>query len=266
MSQKSAEYASDLTDAEWSILKPLLPLKKQGAGRPLELDMRQVVNAIFYVLRTGCQWSYLPKSYPNYNSVYYHYRKWCKDGTLERINAELRRQERQQRGRDPEPSAGIIDSQSVSTTEVGGERGYDAAKNVNGRKRHIVVDTVGNVLEVVVHAANIQDYHGARDVLEQVTDTVDSLQHIWADGIYGKDGLVEWVQETLNAALDIVKRPPEQKGFVVLPRRWVVERTFAWLGRFRRLSKDYEHCTQSSEGVIYLASIDTMLRRIAAPA
>ena len=146
-----------MSDNHWKIIKPLLPLGRDGPGRPIELDMRQVVNAIFYVVRTGCQWENLPTDYPNHNSVYYHYRKWCKDGTWRRVNTILRRQERQKRGRDEEPSAGIIDTQSVKTTEAGGERGYDAGKKINGRKRHIVVDTVGNLLDVVVHAAGIQD-------------------------------------------------------------------------------------------------------------
>lgn len=253
-----------MSDKQWQIIKPVLPLGRKGPGRPIELDMRQVVNAIFYVVRTGCQWANLPKDYPNHNSVYYHYRKWCKDGTWQRINTALRKQERRQRGRNEDPSAGVIDTQSVKTTEAGGERGYDAGKKINGRKRHIVVDTVGNLLEVVVHAAGIQDYHGARPLLLKLTETVTSLKKIWADGIYKKTGLVEWVHDTLNIALDIVERPPDQVGFQVLPRRWVVERTFAWLGRYRRLSKDYEECTKSSEGVVYIASIHTMMRRIAA--
>jgi len=253
-----------MSDEQWAVIKPLLPLERKGPGRPLELDMRQVVNAIFYVVRTGCQWENMPKDYPNHNSVYYHFRKWCLDDTWRRINTALRKQERRQRERKEDPSAGIIDTQSVKTTEAGGERGYDAAKKINGRKRHIVVDTVGNLLEVVVHAAGIQDYHGAKTLLRRLMETVNSLKKIWADGIYEKAGLVDWVRETLDIALEIVNRHPDQVGFQVLPRRWVVERTFAWLGRYRRLSKDYEHCTKSSEGVIYIASIHTMMKRIAA--
>jgi putative transposase len=264
LSHEKQTYTSDMSDKQWEIIEPLLPLEHNGPGRPIELDMRQVVNAIFYLVRTSCQWENLPKDYPNYNSVYYHYRKWCKDGTWQRINRALRKQERRRRDRDEDPSAGVIDTQSVKTTEAGGERSYDAAKKVNGRKRHIIVDTVGNLLEVVVHAAGIQDYHGAKPLLLKLTETVSSLKKIWADGIYEKGGLVDWVHETLNIVLDIVKRDPDQVGFKVLPRRWVVERTFAWLGRYRRLSKDYEKCTRSSEGVVYIASIHTMLKRIAA--
>ena len=226
--------------------------------------MRQVANAIFYVVRTGCQWRNLPKSYPNHNSVYYHYRKWCLDGTWRGINVALRKRDRQRRDRSQEPSAGIIDTQSVKTTEAGGIHSYDAYKRINGRKRHILVDTVGNLLEVVVHAAGIQDYQGARRVFRKLAETVTSLRKVWADGIYTKGGLVDWVRETFQITLDIVEREPDQEGFQVLPRRWVVERTLAWLGRYRRLSKDYEHCTKSSEGVIYIASIRTMLQRIAA--
>lgn len=263
MYHKKKPYTSDLTDEEWKIIKPLLPLKRKGRGRPIELDMRQVVNAIFYIVRTGCQWKNLPKDFPNHNSVYYHFRKWCLDGTWRQINTLLRKLDRRKQGRHDDPTAGVIDTQSVKTTEAGGERGFDAFKRINGRKRHIVVDTIGNLLDVVVHAAGIQDYQGAKLVLLKLTEIVLSLHKIWADGIYQNGGLVDWVRETLNIALDIVERPPGQKGFQVLPRRWVVERTFGWLGRYRRLSKDYERCTKSSEGVIYIASIHTMLRRVA---
>jgi putative transposase len=266
LSHKTHIYTSDMTDEQWGIIEPLLPLEHDGPGRPIELDMRQTVNAIFYIVRTGCQWENLPKDYPNYNSVYYHYRKWCTDGTWRQINTALRKQERRQRGRNEDPSAGSIDTQSVKTTEAGGERGYDAGKRINGRKRHIAVDTVGNLLDVVVHAAGIQDYHGARLLLLKLIETVITLKKLWADGIYDKAGLVDWVHETFGIVLEIVKRPPDQVGFQVLPRRWVVERTFAWLGRYRRLSKDYEKCTKSSEGVVYIASIHTMMKRIAATA
>jgi len=260
---KKKRYTSDLTDEAWEIIKPLFVPERTGRGRPIELDMREVLNAILYVVRTGCQWKNLPQDFPNHNSVYYHYRKRCLDGTWQQINTTLRKLERQKRERSEEPTAGVIDTQSVKTTEAGGERGFDAFKRINGRKRHIVVDTVGNLLDVVVHAANIQDYHGAKLMLLKLTETVSSLQKIWADGIYKNGGLVDWVRETLNIALDVVERPPGQKGFRVLPRRWVVERTFGWLGRYRRLSKDYERCTKSSEGIIYIASIHTMLRRVA---
>lgn len=266
MSHKDHIYKSDLNDEQWQLIKPLLPLEHDGPGRPTELDMRQVLNGIFYILRTGCQWAYLPSDYPNYNSVYYHYRKWCKDGTWQRINRTLCQKERQRHGREPEPSAGIIDSQSTKTTEAGGERGYDAGKRINGRKRHIITDTIGNLLEVVVHAADIQDRDGAKLVLNKLSEaTKANLKKIWADGGY-RGKLVSWVRENLEIVLDIVTRDPEQKGFHVLPRRWVVERTFAWLGRYRRLSKDYEKCTKSSEGVVYIASIHTMLKRLVATA
>ncbi len=230
----------------------------------MELELREIVNAILYVLRTGCQWDNLPTDLPNSNSVYYHYRKRQVDGTWRQVNRALRKEERTDRDRDPEPTGVIIDSQSVETTESGGERGYDAGKDVWGPDRHVIVDTAQDVLDVVVHAADIQDRDGARLLLRRLWEqTRKRVQKIWADGAY-KGDLVDWVQDGLDAVLDIVERDENQNGFEVLLRRWVVERTFAWLGRYRRLSKDYERCTRSSEGMIYLASIQTMAKRIAA--
>jgi putative transposase len=195
--------------------------------------------------------------------VYYHYRKWCLDGTWQAINRALRYLERQRQKRRPHPSAGIIDSQSIKTTESGGERGYDGGKKINGRKRHILVDTVGNLLEVVVHAADIQDRDGAKLLMNKLTQMLQRrLQKVWADGAY-RGKLVTWFLDELHILLEIVSPPADQRGFEVLPRRWVVERTLAWLGRYRRLSKDYERCTPSSEAMIYIASIHTMLKRLA---
>ena len=264
MCHKNGGYPSDLTDEEWAILCKLDINKHWGPGRPMRLDLRRVINAILYVLRTGCQWRYLPKEYPNYNSVYYHFRKWSWDGTWEAVNTVLREQVRQEVGRDAQPSLAIIDSQSVKTTEVGGEHGFDGAKKVNGRKRHILVDTMGNLLKVLAHAANIGERTGAQQLLLNVPEQLwQRLEKILADGGYEGADFQDWVHNTFDVEFEIALRPTGQKGFVVVPIRWVVERTFAWLGRYRRLSKDYERLTDHSEGMVYVASISRLLKRLA---
>lgn len=264
MSQKRVGYASDLTDEQWAIIEGLDINKHWGPGRPMRLELRAVINAILYILRTGCQWRYLPSEYPNYNSVYYYYHKWCWDETWEQVNTALREQVRREAGRQAQPSLAIIDSQSVKTTEAGGEHGFDGGKKINGRKRHILVDTMGNLLKVLSHAANIGERAGAETLLLKVPQPLWSrLEKILADGGYEGADFQDWVHNTFDVEFEIALRPTGQKGFVVVPIRWVVERTFAWLGRYRRLSKDYERLTDHSEGMVYVASISRLLKRLA---
>lgn len=260
---KRKAYPTDVTDAQWEVLKPHLP-EPNKRGAPRTVNLREIINALLYLARTGCQWRMLPHDLPPWRTVYEYFKQWRDDGTWERINRELRIEIRELEGRDGEPSAAILDSQSVKTTEMGGEKGYDAGKKVNGRKRHVLVDTQGLVLFVLVVAANIQDRDGAKLVLDRVKTWFPRLKLIWADGSYSGT-LIEWVKHVCGWVLQIVKRPDKAKGFVLLARRWVVERTFGWLNRSRRLSKDYERLAESSEALVYLSMIHVMTKRLARP-
>lgn len=255
------QYPSDLTDSQWDIIQEMIPQAKCG-GRPRSLDMRQVINGILYVTVGGIQWRMLPKEYPKWQSVYSYFRQWRDDGSWRRIHDTLRALVRRRAGRHKHATAGCLDSQSVKTTSFAGTRGYDAGKKINGSKRHLLVDTMGLLLAVLVTAASIQDRDGARLLLTQLGGAGKKLRLIWVDGGY-RGQLLDWVADHCRFQLQVVLRSDHRKGFAVLPKRWVVERTLAWLNHNRRLNKDYEQLAATSETFIYIAMIRLMLRRLA---
>jgi putative transposase len=287
---ENRRYPTDLSDGEWAMLEPFLPGPKRH-GRPRLHSPREILNAVFYVLKSGCQWRLLPLEFPPWKTVFHYFRKWRIDGRWKRMNRVLRRRLREKLGRDPEPSAGIVDAQSVKTTGVGGEhRGFDGGKKVRGRKRHILVDTEGLLVEARVHSARVPDQDGIKQLLDPARDLIPRLSYLWVDAGYrgrGKD----WAEEALGVEVEVVNRSPKptpekvlqvwarewfkdgremdlkklpkRPAFENLPRRWVAERTFAWISHNRRMSKDHERLCSTGEAFVYAAMTRLMVRRLA---
>src|SRR5262245_9592823 len=255
-------YPSDLTDAQWALLEPLIPAARPG-GRPRKTNMREVVNAIFYLTREGCTWRALPYDFPPWKTVYNYFEAWKQDGTWDRFLTALLRAVRSAAGRDPDPRVACIDSQSVKTAGGGEEVGTDGGKKVRGRKRHLAVDTLGLLLAVVVTAANVDDARAAQDVFAQMPGKdFPRLEVVQADNKYHNHDLERWLRVHHRPYwVMVVSRPPGERRFIPLRSRWVVERTFAWLGRYRRLSRDYAHTTESSEAVVKVEGIHHCVRR-----
>jgi putative transposase len=256
-------YPTDLTDEQWAIIQPLIPPAKSG-GRARQIDMRELFNTLFYQNRSGCQWDMLPHDLLPKSTAYDYFARWRDDGTWQRLMDALRQDVRRAAGKEPTPSAAAIDSQTVKTTEIGGIRGYDGGKKINGRKRHIIVDTLGLLLAVVVTSAKADDGNAAPEVLRELKpEEYPRLRVVWGDKKYRNTELLVWmVRSKVAYQVEVMERPDGSTGFVLVRKRWVVERTFAWLGRYRRHSKDYEYNTESSEAMLKMSMIHRLVNRL----